>query len=39
MAHGGGGLISVFGGFCSSVGGGLALGYRSMGFGHFPDIS
>ena len=42
---GGGGLNCGFQGFFASIGeifilaGGWALGYHSMGFGHFPDIS
>ena len=44
VAHGG--VISVFHGFSGSIGGAFvlvvgswALGYHSMGFGHFPGIS
>ena len=45
VAHGGA-VISVFHGFSGSIGGafvlvvgGWALGYHSMGFGHFPGVS
>ena len=38
IAHRGEGLVGgVF--FLAGGGGGWALGYHSMGFGHFPNIS